>query len=240
MISISDIIRSPAFRRVDRVSFSSELSPLMAILGTDGVLGGQTVEWVGAPYCGKTGVLLFWVAELCRKGMGVAWIDSHLTLDPQGFAFMHTERFWVVRPEREKDAAFFTEALIKSGCFGMIVLELTPRQPSRRVRRLQQLAKTHGVILLWVHEHVDARLEGVVAHRVRVVGTSKKVDSPLSEWCSPHVRVSLENLKRRTGGIDSPRTLNLTDTPRLNEGTWIEISDRRTSALNAKTVSSAQ
>ncbi len=72
MISVLDMILSPAFRRVDRASFSSELSPLMAILGEGGVLSGQTVEWVGAPYCGKTGVLRFWVTELCRQGVGVA------------------------------------------------------------------------------------------------------------------------------------------------------------------------
>ena len=234
MISIKEIARSTAFKRVERISFSSGLRPLMAVLGDEGVLSGQTVEWSGSAYCGKTGVLRFWVTELCRKGVGVAWVDSYQTLDAQGFSSIDSERFWMVRPAKEVDAPFCAEALIRSGCFGMVILELTPHQPARRVRRLQQLAKTHDVILLWVHECLDTDLGGVVAHRVRVVGRYYKVDSPLADWCSPQLQVSLDNLKRRTPRIDYHRNLHLIDTPRLHGETWIELSDRRTSQSNRK------
>lgn len=236
MISIVEIARSAAFKRVERASFSSALPPLMAALGDEGVLSGQTVEWSGSTYCGKTGVLRFWVSELCRKGVAVAWIDSYQTLDAKGFSSIESERFWMVRPVKEMDAPFCAETLIRSSCFGMVILELTPRQPARRVRRLQQLAKTHDVILLWVHECTDTQLGGVVAHRIRVVGTHQKVDSPLADWCSPQLRVSLDNLKRQTPRIGYHRNLNLMDTPRLHGETWIELSDRRTSASTRKTM----
>ncbi len=240
MISVIDITNSTAFKRVERASFSSELPSLMAILGADGVLSGQTVEWVGPAYCGKTGILRFWVTELCSKGVAVAWIDSYQTLDPQGFISLDSDRFWMVRPAQDGDGLFCAEALIRSGCFGMVILELTPRQPDRRVRRLQQLAKTHDVILLWVHDCVDTRLQGVVAHRVRVVGSSEKVDSPLAEWCSPQLRVSLDNLKRQRVGGDGHRDVALADHPKLGRETWTEVSDRRTGSSKRDVVSPSQ
>ena len=126
MISIERMKSLVTRRRISRVPFNSQLAQLRAIFGREGVLSGQTVEWAGLAYSGKTGLLHHWVKEVCCSGTGVVWIDSYRTLDARSFTSIDCDHFWVVRPVQEVDALFYADLLIRSSCFGLVILEYVP------------------------------------------------------------------------------------------------------------------
>ena len=65
------------------------------------------------------------------------------------------------------DALFYADLLIRSVCFGLVILN-TYQIALKQLRRLQRLAKIHDVVLVWLHASHQKRLEGVVSHRVRL------------------------------------------------------------------------
>lgn len=229
MISIERMKSLVTRRRISRVPFNSKLTQLRAVFGSEGVLSGQTIEWAGLAYSGKTSILHHWAKEVCSSGTGVAWIDSYRSLDARSFALIDCERFWVVRPVQEVDALFYADLLIRSCCFGLVIIEYLPELPLKKLRRLQRLAKMHDVVLVWLHASHHKRLEGVVSHRVIVSSSVKSTKQPLIHWCGPQVLIAMKNLKARGRHGTDPLMLVASEEQHLTPHLWSEHSDRRTS-----------
>ena len=224
MISIVDTARSLVFRRARHTSILPSLTQLHRVIGKRGLFTGQTIEWSGRTYYGKSGLLRFWVEELLQQEIGVSWIDSGLTLEAEGFVDIKSEKFWMLRPSSVMDALNCADLLIRSGCFSVVILEVDSRQKLRVIRRLQQLAKQNDVLLIWVHNNAQHSLDGVVAHRIQMRDRIVRRKTNLSRWRSIQIDLSLSNLKDPQGSISSH--IHLHERTKSPESGCKENSDR--------------
>jgi hypothetical protein len=161
MISIEALRRyappDPATSR----SLRSEVRALDALLGAQGVQSGRLTEWIGAPSCGKTGLLRELVRGVRRQGVSVAWIDAGAELLATDWAESAPGRLWVVRPPRRREAAFCAEHLLSTASFGLVVLDGAPPLERSRSVRLQRLARHAGAALVVL----GANTTGARVHR---------------------------------------------------------------------------
>ena len=145
------------------------LPALDAALG-GGIPRGRITELTGPLAVGKTAILRPVVARVLTTGAWVAWIDAGRTLTPAPWADLG-ERFVVIRLPDAKRAAWTADLLLRSGVFGLVVLDGAP--PLSRVHgvRLAQLARERDAACV-VLEHVIPgetrlqRLAGTVRLRV--------------------------------------------------------------------------
>lgn len=145
------------------------LPALDAALG-GGIQRGRITELTGPLAVGKTALLRQVVAQVLTTGAWVAWIDAGRTLAPAPWADLG-ERFVVIRLPDAKRAAWTADLLLRSGVFGLVVLDGAP--PLSRVHgvRLAQLARERDAACV-VLEHVIPgetrvqRLAGTVRLRV--------------------------------------------------------------------------
>lgn len=106
----------------------------------DRVLGGLPqpgiVEISGPVGAGR----IRWVREVLRpimaEGRAVAWVDPLERLHPPGLAAagVPISQLLLVRPPEDGSApwGWATDQLLRSGCFGYVVVDLPPRAGSRR------------------------------------------------------------------------------------------------------------
>jgi len=127
------------------------LPTLDAALG-GGIQRGRITELTGPLAVGKTALLRQVVRQVLTTGAWVAWIDAGRTLAPAPWADLG-ERFVVVRLPDAKRAAWTADLLLRSGVFGLVVLDGAP--PLSRVHgvRLAQLARERDAACV-VLEHV--------------------------------------------------------------------------------------
>jgi len=145
------------------------LPALDAALG-GGIPRGRITELTGPLAVGKTALLRPVVARVLTTGAWVAWIDAGRTLTPAPWADLG-ERFVVIRLPDAKRAAWTADLLLRSGVFGLVVLDGAP--PLSRVHgvRLAQLARERDAACV-VLEHVIPgetrlqRLAGTVRLRI--------------------------------------------------------------------------
>ena len=150
MISLDAHLRhapaQPDTRRVLRTGVRG----LDALLGPQGVPSGQITAWLGAPSCGKTGLLRALVNATRRGGVSVAWIDAGAELMAMDWADDEPGRLWVVRPPRRGDAAFCAELLLDTASFGLVIIDGAPSLSRSRSVRLQRLARHAGAAVVVV------------------------------------------------------------------------------------------
>lgn len=118
-----------------------------------GVPRGQVTEWAGPRSAGKTAALRQLVRAVREAGAGAAYVDGTATLAPGPWA--HGERgaapFWVVRPPTPGGVLTAAEELVRSGAFGLVIVEGADWARSSVVR-LQRLAREAGAALVAVVE----------------------------------------------------------------------------------------
>jgi hypothetical protein len=90
---------------------------------------------------GGTALLLALAGTTLRADEGVAFVDAARTLAPQAAAHLaDLGRFWVVRPRGTESAWWCADVLLRTGAFGLVVVDQAPA-PHRHVAvRLQRLA----------------------------------------------------------------------------------------------------
>ena len=148
----------------------SEVRALDALLGAQGVQSGQLTEWIGAPSCGKTGLLRELVRGARRQGVSVAWIDAGAELLATDWAEGAPGRLWVVRPPRRREAVFCAEHLLSTASFGLVVVDGAPPLEWSRSVRLQRLARRAGAALVMLGD-VRAGTTQARAHRRFIFST---------------------------------------------------------------------
>jgi len=116
---------------------------------------------------GGTALLLALAEATLRADEGVAFVDAVRTLAPQGAAHLaDLGQFWVIRPRGAESAWWCADVLLRTGAFGLVIVDQASA-PSRTVAvRLQRLARDKDAVLV-VRENsgrADERT-GIPAHR---------------------------------------------------------------------------
>ena len=106
-----------------------------------GVPRGQITALDAPLGSGGTTLLLALAAATLRVDEGVALVDAERSLAPQAAAHLAAlGPFWVVRPKANENAWWCADVLLRTGAFGLVIVDRVPA-PARRVAvRLQRLA----------------------------------------------------------------------------------------------------
>ena len=106
---------------------------LDAALGIGGVPKGRIIEIYGPESSGKTTLALHIVAQAQKRGGEVAFVDAEHALDPDYAARIGVDidSMLVSQPDTGEQALEITEALVRSGAIGVVVVDsvaaLVPR-----------------------------------------------------------------------------------------------------------------
>ena len=122
---------------------------------------------------GGTAVILALAETTLRADEGVAFVDAARTLAPQAAAHLaDLGRFWVIRPRGTESAWWCADVLLRTGAFGLVVVDQAP-PPARPVAvRLQRLARDKDAALV-------VRETGVPADRRTGVPAYQRTDGPV-------------------------------------------------------------
>jgi hypothetical protein len=114
-----------------------------------GVPRGQITALEAPLGSGGTTLLLALAAATLRADEGVAFVDAERSLAPQAAAHLAAlGLFWVVRPKANGNAWWCADVLLRTGAFGLVIVDrVSP--PARRVAvRLQRLAHDRDTALV--------------------------------------------------------------------------------------------
>lgn len=114
-----------------------------------GIPRGQITALDAPLGSGGTTLLLALAEATLRADEGVAIVDAERSLAPQAAAHLATlGPFWVIRPRTDENAWWCADVLLRTGAFGLVIVDRTP-PPARRVAvRLQRLAHDKDCALL--------------------------------------------------------------------------------------------
>lgn len=134
---IRELERAPGFRRVRRAT---------GVDGFDKLVGGAlwpgVMELCGLPGTGRTSLALRIAGQTARRGRGIAWVDPRVNVYPPCAAALGVDLrsvLWV-RPAIEQ-VVWATEQVLRSGCFGVVVVV---EPPSDRIGQRWALAAEAG------------------------------------------------------------------------------------------------
>jgi RecA DNA recombination protein len=114
-----------------------------------GVPRGQITALEAPLGSGGTTLLLALAEATLRADEGVALVDAERSLAPQAAAHLAAlGPFWVVRPKANENAWWCADVLLRTGAFGLVIVDRVPA-PARRVAvRLQRLAHDKDTALV--------------------------------------------------------------------------------------------
>lgn len=142
------------------------IAALDAALG-GGIPRGRLTELVGPRAMGRTTLARRVVSQVLGAGRWVAIVDATRTLAAQCWAGLGS-RLIVVRPKDPGRAAWCADRLLRSGMFGLVMLDGAPMLSRQITVRLSQLARDRDAALLVVGMG-NAATAGGAGVRLRVV-----------------------------------------------------------------------
>lgn len=134
--------------------FATGLAAIDGLL-SGGLPRGRITELSGRCSVGRTALAAQVVAAATRRGETVAWIDPTDRLEPESLTGAGTQlgRVLWVRPLTPPDALRAADLLLRTGGFGLIVLDLDVVAPPRTVgawsRLRQAVEQARSVLLVW-------------------------------------------------------------------------------------------
>jgi len=116
---------------------------------SSGIPRGQITALDAPLGTGGTALLLALAEATLRADEGVAFVDAERTLAPQAAAHLAAlGPFWVVRPKATVSAWWCADVLLRTGAFGLVIVDQAP-SPTRSVAlRLQRLARDKDTALV--------------------------------------------------------------------------------------------
>lgn len=196
---IADVVAGDA---PPAVGFRTGVATLDAALhATGGVPRGRITELLGAAGSGSTTLVRRLVGQALAAGAWVAYVDATRTLAPRDWASLgphdpdggaqgvRDDRLWVVRPPEPARAAWCADVLLRSGGFGLVVVDGAPVLPRAVAMRLLQLARDADAALVLVGSGTRASdLGGALRLRLRPAnappgaGSGSGERPPLRRW----------------------------------------------------------
>ena len=147
-------------------TIATGLAALDAVLLGRGVPKGRLTEIVGLLGSGRTTLARRLVAAAVEQGLRAAYVDAGRTLDPRGWAQLaeDPERgagVLVVRPKDRGRGAWCADVLLRSGAFGLVVLDGAPPLSRQVTVRLTRLARDAGAALVVVGDETGGGSTGI-------------------------------------------------------------------------------
>lgn len=145
------------------------MAALDAVLPGHGLPRGRLTEITGAPGSGITTLARQLVAATLQAGWWVAYIDATRTLAPRDWAALgRHEGLWVVRPDTPARGAWCADVLLRSGAFGLVVLDGAPALSRPVAVRLVRLARaSDAAFVLLAPDGQHAGVAGALQLRVQ-------------------------------------------------------------------------
>jgi len=165
-----------------------------------GVPRGQITALDAPLGSGGTTLLLALAATTLAADEGVAIVDAERSLAPQAAAHLAAlGPFWVIRPRTDENAWWCADVLLRTGAFGLVIVDRSPAPPRRIAVRLQRLAHDKDTALVIreaaTRERTDAQLSYGASVRLCVGASDSGFIPALQGW----------------GGVwPAPRTLRVT------------------------------
>src|SRR5262249_40606033 len=129
------------------------IAALDAVLSGGGLPCGRLTEVRGAPGSGKTTLVRELVAHAIAERRWVAYVDAARTLAPRDWAEIASSgRLWVVRPMHRGRGAWCADVLLRSGAFGLVVLDGASALARNIAVRLTRLARDGGAAFVIVSD----------------------------------------------------------------------------------------
>jgi len=123
--------------------------PVLDAALPQGVPRGQITALDAPLGSGGTTLLLALAETTLRADEGVALVDAERSLAPQAAAHLAAlGPFWVVRPRAGENAWWCADVLLRTGAFGLVIVDRVPAPPRRVAVRLQRLAHDKDVALV--------------------------------------------------------------------------------------------
>jgi hypothetical protein len=140
--------------------------PALDALLPSGLPRGQ-ISVLDAPLgSGGTALLLALAETTLRADEGVALVDAARALAPQAAAHLAPlGQFWVIRPRGTESAWWCADVLLRTGAFGLVIVDQAPAPPRRVAVRLQRLARDKDAALVvrgTAHRPTDAPADRAV------------------------------------------------------------------------------
>ena len=180
-------------RELAEVLFQNELKvpgiptgipELDALIPSGGVPRGRLSEVSGLPGSGTSTIVQGVVESASAQGIWVAYVDAQRTLAPQDWAHLgERDGVWMIRPEDPRRGVWCAEILLRSGAFGLVVLDGVPLLTRGVAVRLTRLAreKNAALVVASSSEGSASRIGGAL--RLAIRGRVPK--RPVRRWLDP-------------------------------------------------------
>lgn len=154
------------------------MAALDAVLPGHGLPRGWLTEITGAPGSGRTTIARQLVAATLQAGWWVAYVDAARTLAPRDWAALGAhDGLWVVRPDDAARGAWCADVLLRSGAFGLVVLDGAPALSRPVAVRLVRLARaSDAAFVLLAPDGQHAGVAGALQLRVQRVRAKRKAE----------------------------------------------------------------
>lgn len=140
-------------RRDAEGALSTGIPTLDAQIG-GGLPRGRLTEVLGPRGAGKTTfirhIVLTAATSAAPNATGIAYIDATRTLAPRDWVDVAdaTSNFWIIRPPTPSQAAWSADVLLRSGTFGLLILDGAPTLTRAVTVRLTSLARASDAALV--------------------------------------------------------------------------------------------
>ena len=163
--------------------------PALDALLPSGLARGQITAFDAPLGSGGTALLLALAETTLRADEGVAFVDAARSLAPQAAAHLSPlGRFWVIRPRGTESAWWCADILLRTGAFGLVIVDQPPAPPRTVAVRLQRLARDKDAALVVRDAQSRSRADG---QTVNAYSASARL----------RVRASVSATKSRCPGI---------------------------------------
>jgi len=154
------------------------LAALDAALPNHGLPRGRLTEITGTPGSGRTTFARQLVSASLHAGWWVAYIDAARTLAPRDWAALGAyDGLWVVRPNDPARGAWCADVLLRSGAFGLVILDGAPALSREIAVRLVRLARASDAALaLLTPDGQHAGIAGALQLRVQRASAKRKTE----------------------------------------------------------------
>jgi hypothetical protein len=123
--------------------------PLLDALLPAGLPRGQITALDAPLGSGGTALLLALAETTLRADEGVAFVDAARSLAPQAAAHLAAlGQFWVIRPRGTESAWWCADVLLRTGAFGLVIVDQAPAAARAIAVRLQRLAADKNAVLV--------------------------------------------------------------------------------------------
>lgn len=145
------------------------ISSLDAALSGGGVPRGRLTEVIGPRGSGKTTLVRELAAAAIAARRWVAYVDASRTLSPRDWAALGASGLlWVVRPKEATRGTWCADVLLRSGAFGLVVLDGAPAVSREVAVRLTRLAQESDAAFVLMQDTEDRTRGQVVGSAVRL------------------------------------------------------------------------